>query len=386
MDVRSIRRPICDGCQHRKPRDRCGLLPEGRNYIEGAKGLPNPNAYCPDHEWAGPFVRGRVGFLSECYMPVGGTEVWHQTLLPRLRDVVGFVSFNGAMTRGDLAKLPCTTGIGLEAARQLAWCVDVLVVWGLGSQLSEILTRATPKVVVVNHFDDRADWNNRLLQEAEPHADRFVHLCKSGRNVCGTDACYIPNAPAPERIQADQPRHLIRQELGVLPEQRMLVSISRLAPEKRLDVLIRAANQLPANYRFVLAGTGNDSAYEGYLRGLAGNRVQFVGSVEHPGRLLRAADSFVSASACEGYGLSAAEAMLAGVPVVSTPVGLLEDSPELARLVPINGTATDWVTAIHTDFANPQAQRRRANIAQRKIDRVQAFAESWQHLIDEVAR
>ncbi len=390
VDIRSLRRPICDGCQHRKPRDRCGLLPEGRNYIEGAKGLPNPDAYCPDGKWAGPFVHGRVGFLAVSYMTIGGTEVWHQTLVPRLEDVVGFVALEPTLASGPFEKLGCTAAVGLQAARQLAACVDVLVVWGVGSKLGEVLTRSRPRVISVSHCDNRSQWTVEMMQAQSAWTDHCVYLCPTGRDTCPPDhpTTLLPNAPSPERVKTTKLRAAMRRELGIAPDERLLLSVSRLSPEKRVNRLIEAVRYLPGSYRLIVAGSsaGWSVGHGDELRAKACDRVQFVGNVESPGNLLAAADAFLSASEYEGYGLSMAEAMLSGVPVIATPAGLLETSPELARLVPMHGTATDWAAAIQADFANRAAQHRRSRIAQRSIDRVDKFAESWSQLIDEVAR
>lgn len=389
VDIRSLRRPICDGCQHRKPRDRCGLLPEGRNYIEGAKGLPNPDAYCPDGKWAGPFVRGRVGFLAVSYMAIGGTEVWHQTLIPRLEDVAGFVALEPTLASGPFEKLGCTAAVGLQAARQLAACVDVLVVWGVGAKLGEVLTRSRPRVISVSHCDNRSQWTVDMMQAQSAWTDHCVYLCPTGRDTCPPDhpTTLLPNAPSPERIKPSKARTTIRRELGISHGERVLLSVSRLSPEKRVDRLINAVTLLPDGYRLIVAGSaaGWSAGHADELKAMSHDRVKFVGNVDHPGDLLAASDAFVSASEYEGYGLSMAEAMLSGVPVIATRAGLLETSPEFARLVPMDATAADWTAAIELDFSEQHRQRQRVVFAKRWIDSVDAFTQSWQRLIDEVA-
>jgi glycosyltransferase involved in cell wall biosynthesis len=80
--------------------------------------------------------------------------------------------------------------------------------------------------------------------------------------------------------------------------------------------------------------------------------------------LFAASDLFVSTSRTEGFGISMAEAMLAGVPVIGTPVGILEDSPELARIVPVEADAREWAKAITLDWSDTEGRTRRAETAQ----------------------
>ena len=108
----------------------------------------------------------------------------------------------------------------------------------------------------------------------------------------------------------------------------VILSVGRLSPEKRADVLIEAAVRLTQpGARLVLAGTGPD---EGRLRALAASRgaadrVRFLGFVpgsDLPG-LYRLADVFAIASPAELQSLVTMEAMASGLPVVAVQAGAL---------------------------------------------------------------
>jgi len=114
-----------------------------------------------------------------------------------------------------------------------------------------------------------------------------------------------------------------------LPAGRPLVlSVGRLSPEKRADVLIEAlAAQDVADTVLALAGSGPD---EGRLRELAARRgvaerVRFLGFIpgtDLPG-LYRLADVFAIASEAELQSLVTMEAMASGLPVVAVNAGAL---------------------------------------------------------------
>lgn len=121
----------------------------------------------------------------------------------------------------------------------------------------------------------------------------------------------IPNgiADVTERARA-QPGDALRR----------VVTVMRLAPPKRPDVLIRAfaAAQLPDS-ELVIAGDGPQRASLERLAGqLAPGRVRFAGSIDNIPALLASAQLFLLASDHEGFPISILEAMRAGLPVIAS--------------------------------------------------------------------
>lgn len=118
-------------------------------------------------------------------------------------------------------------------------------------------------------------------------------------------------------------------EVGSAP---FVLSLSRLHPKKRLEILIDAFAMMdPAKGEppwLVLAGDG-DSAYLSALRGrAAGQRVLFPGwlSGERKAAALASATLLALVSSQENFGICAAEALACGVPVVVSPdVGIAPD-------------------------------------------------------------
>lgn len=115
----------------------------------------------------------------------------------------------------------------------------------------------------------------------------------------------------------------LRQRRG-WADDKILVSVGRLAPEKNWGMLLEAAalvfRQEP-KARLVLIGDGDEREV---LQDLAtelgiADRVEFTGKVpfEDIPRHLRAADLFCFASTTETQGVVTAEAMAAGLPIVA---------------------------------------------------------------------
>ncbi|MBT0772547.1 glycosyltransferase family 4 protein [Kineosporia sp. J2-2] len=110
----------------------------------------------------------------------------------------------------------------------------------------------------------------------------------------------------------------------------LVLTVSRIAPQKRLDVLVDAAALLSADVlgvRWAVAGDG-DLDLLGELerrRNRANAPVTFLGRREDVPALLARADVFALASEWEARPLAVQEAMAAGVPVVATAVGGVPD-------------------------------------------------------------
>jgi len=119
------------------------------------------------------------------------------------------------------------------------------------------------------------------------------------------------------------------------PQSKEVVYVGRIHAKKNLDLLIKAfaaAAPRDSDWRLRIAGEGEDD-YVRQLQAVArragvDQRVEFVGWVdgEQKRQLLQAASVFALPSSQENFGISTAEAMAAGVPVVvSTDVNLAND-------------------------------------------------------------
>jgi len=142
-----------------------------------------------------------------------------------------------------------------------------------------------------------------------------------------------------------------------------LIAVSRLAPNKRVDHVLRATKVLfergvPA--RLTVVGDGEEGQR---LKALAaelelGEAVTFTGPIEETAKdeLLRQAHLLVHASLREGWGLNVIEANAMGTPAVVYPVGGLVDSTvhEKTGVVVANETPEAIAQAIETLLKVPE--------------------------------
>jgi glycosyltransferase involved in cell wall biosynthesis len=153
--------------------------------------------------------------------------------------------------------------------------------------------------------------------------------------VAGNDATVLDRGAARERF-------------GFGPEDLVISTIGRAVPVKGWDVLLRALVEArdqmpPAKLLLVGSTTSPDERafHQGLVRfvdehGLAGS-VRFTGHLTDIAPALRASDLFVLPSRSEGYSLALLEALTAGLPIVSTRVGIAPEVIVEGR----NGTLVD---------------------------------------------
>ncbi len=155
-----------------------------------------------------------------------------------------------------------------------------------------------------------------------------------------------------------------------LPPAGYALVVARLSPEKGLDVAVEACRRV--GLPLVVAGEGLDGGGRGgEQNGGAvrdGGVVRFVGRVDEA-RLAQlragAALAVVPSRSAETFGLAAAEAMAAGLPVAASSVGALPELVGEEGLAP-PGDAGALAAAIERLRADPTA-------GERALERVRAL-------------
>ncbi len=116
----------------------------------------------------------------------------------------------------------------------------------------------------------------------------------------------------------------IRELYGVPADSFLVVTLSRLVPEKGLDVLMETAVMLKEKgYYFIVAGDGplREKLHDKIKELNVGDNVRLTGYVETSRDLMAAADAFVLAAHAEPFGIALIEAMASGTPVVAARAG-----------------------------------------------------------------
>jgi glycosyltransferase involved in cell wall biosynthesis len=155
------------------------------------------------------------------------------------------------------------------------------------------------------------------------------HAVRGLAAAAGLDAAKL--AIIPNGIDLDTRRDradagAIRGRFGILEEDRLIVAVGRVSPEKGHRYLLEAAALVVPRYpqvRFLIAGDGPLKESLAELTSHTGLHERFIlaGFQSPIGALLSAADLFVLPSLTESFPLALLEAMAYGKAVVATDVG-----------------------------------------------------------------
>jgi glycosyltransferase involved in cell wall biosynthesis len=164
----------------------------------------------------------------------------------------------------------------------------------------------------------------------------------------------VPNSVELSRFRPVAPaeRRQLREELGLQPSDRVLISVGKMNRGKGNDLLIRAMPRVLARAprcQLWLLGVGPDQDALQRLAGRCGvdRAVRFLGLRTDVERYLWAADLFVFASRFEGMPLAVLEAMACGLPCAVSdipPHREISGDGEVAFLVREGAEA--WADAI----------------------------------------
>jgi glycosyltransferase involved in cell wall biosynthesis len=248
----------------------------------------------------------------------------------------------------------------------------------------------------------RVPWANRFVVSAMLPRLYDLFLAVGSLTLEFLAACGVPAARrglfpyaidveqfrAASRLSPDE-RAAARVRLDLAPGDRVVLAVAKLNPREAPRDLLHALPSLPPEVRVLVAGDGPE---RGQLERLAANlapgRARFLGYIPYARlpALYAAADLFVHAAREERWGVSVAEALACGLPVVSSSrVGAGYDLVESGR----NG----W----RYSAGDPGELARRIGEAL-DLDRLAVaavsrgvlarwdYAASWRHLLDAAGR
>ena len=169
----------------------------------------------------------------------------------------------------------------------------------------------------------------------------------------------------------------------------LFVSVGRLIPRKRYDLLLEAWRSIPAAHLAIIGdGPLKEQLQKTITEYSLQGRVHLLGFVseEHKRNVLQAANAYVSATEHEGFGIVYLEAMEAGLPIVTMDSGgqrdfLTED--ENAILVP-TGDVSQLVAGIKRLLDDPGLRERMGRINKEKVK--EFYLESTSKKFEDVLR
>ena len=126
----------------------------------------------------------------------------------------------------------------------------------------------------------------------------------------------------------------LEKSLNIQPDDKVIISVSRLVPKNGLDLLIEAFHVLNSklkieNLKLLIIGEGNlEKKLKLQVKSFGLEEViVFIGLVKNNdlARYLKISDVFVRPSRSEGLGIAFLEAMAGGVPIIGPKIGGIPD-------------------------------------------------------------
>lgn len=224
--------------------------------------------------------------------------------------------------------------------------------------------------------------------------DRMIEL----EHIPAEKITVMPNPHAPRPGGDGAGATDIRAELRLPPDADLIGTAAVLRPQKALEVLVTAFNELAESrprLHLAIAGDGGERAMleELAARGGHGDRIHFLGMREDIGGFLESLDVVAMSSDYEGAPLFLVECLAHGAPIVSTAVGGIPDMIEHGRtgllVAPRDPGAMAAAIGELLDDAALRAQFSAAGSARAadfSLERVAArFAELYRELLAEAA-
>lgn len=212
----------------------------------------------------------------------------------------------------------------------------------------------------------------RLLQRAVAGGADLT-LCASSDLVTeaqrlGARRARLLAVAAPALPAATVSRPVIRADIGVADDAVLVLTVARLAPQKNLGLVLDVAAALRGrdDLRFVVVGEGPERPQ---LEGRIAEEqlpVTLLGHRDDLGSLLAAADLALLTSTWEARALVAQEALLAGLPLVSTRVGGIQELVGDAAVLVEPGDARAAAEAVAALADDPAERARRRELGRRQ--------------------
>jgi len=207
--------------------------------------------------------------------------------------------------------------------------------WGrIGALLSRV-----PVVCKTEHAVLSGSWVNGALRNKtysitdkilDRFSDRIIYVSESQRKIINRDG-YNPfkhvvvyNAFDKEHFTLDMSRKDIRSLHGFSDKDIVIGAVGRLVFHKGYDWLFDAVKEVKKKHsgvKMLVVGRGPEEVRLKELACAAGVDTLFLSDRDDVPELMKAMDIYVQPSLREAFGITIAEAMYSGLPVVATNVG-----------------------------------------------------------------
>lgn len=141
----------------------------------------------------------------------------------------------------------------------------------------------------------------------------------------------------------------------------LFVTVGRLVEQKNYKMLVHCCAELLREFDFELwiigEGPQRDELQELIDSSEGGRNIKLLGRKENPYPFIKQADYFVSSCVWESYGLAIQEALILGVPVISTRCPALDEVCDKRFAILCENSQHDLMSALRSVLAQPEIRK-----------------------------
>lgn len=319
-------------------------------------------------------VRGRkkrIGFVGQA-IAGGGLERWLGGFIQATRfdyEWVG-VGCEGIYRERGAKQVGFPVSVGLEACLEISKQCDILIVW-CSEQLHRYAYESKAKLVGTWHSGP-GEWTAKRASLMDWDLFDAIHACSE---YCIRSIPHNHQSRAHvvfNSVDHSWVRPTISKEDFLdahrIPRDRNLFSyIGRLSHEKGWGAAV-IGSSMASNSHVLISGGVPDLQLESGMMLATSELVPnstFIGWSQDVGNVLQCSMALVTPSnRMEACQYTVMEAALAGVPVISTPFGIVHDRPEIAcEILPKNPTHRDVTEACNRIISDPESAAHKASKA-----------------------
>lgn len=325
--------------------------------------------------------------LLNTWAECGGTETYHTCLIKNLIKHGHQVKIALPFQKVTDFTLPHDMpyfyfGLG-NAIKVLQGC-STWIVWGVGHKydLYEFLKRkrTAPNIICINHGSSKSSWCKHYLSKEAVYANKIVAVSEDGVDAIPIEHKYkstVIHGPVDrERLKPQLSADEVRKKHGLKPEHKVLLYLGRVTSDKRVEVAAKVIDRLPEEWRLLVVG---DDASRSFNMSIfyRNRKIIYCGKTKNPGDYFQIADCCINPSLSEGFGLTAMESIISGVPTIAHNTGIFQ-TLRIGMILPDNATIDEYANAV---LNIPHEQVQKDTEIANTMFTVEDFTNKWLSII-----
>lgn len=185
---------------------------------------------------------------------------------------------------------------------------------------------STTVLVAHGSCDHTKNWVSKIHDQCDYLVGVSEEISEAMQQWTNRQTYVVENGADIERFSKPTGTKVgLRHKFNIPESAKVLCYTGRLTDDKGVPRLLKVMSHLPKDHYLILMGWGNVKEFTDLAQKLeVYSRCIFVPPSENQMDVLTTSDYFISLPETEGFGLAVTEALLLGMPVISTRTGIIK--------------------------------------------------------------